>query len=76
VNAVLGRYLTTRTYANVFINDDNGLAVLLWWGNDIDPHILQDSDRIAKLDSVRFEPGKITGVMDRQVLASGGKRIG
>jgi len=76
VNTILGRYLAALVYANIFLNHDNGLAVLLWRGEDFDPYIFLDSDRIAQLDAVRFEPGKIAGEMDRQVAGSGGKRIG
>jgi hypothetical protein len=76
VDTILGRYLATLVYANIFLNHDNGLAIPLRWGGDVDQYIFLDSDRTAKLDAVRFEPGKITGVMDRQVAGSGGKRIG
>jgi hypothetical protein len=69
VNKIFGRYLTTRSYANVVINHDYGLAVLLRRGNGLDKGILHYQNRIAKLYSMRFEPGNVASVMDREVAA-------
>jgi hypothetical protein len=76
VDTVLGGNLIPESYGYVFINHDNGLAALLRRSVDLDKGILHDYNRIAKLDSVRVAPRKITRVVDRQVLAFGRERVG
>jgi hypothetical protein len=75
VNIVFGGYQTPGTYATVVIHHDNRFPLLLRRSNDIDNGILPDLDRITKLDSVRFGPKQITGIMDGQVATLGRKRI-
>jgi hypothetical protein len=76
VNTVLGGQLTPGTYAGVVPDHDNGFPIPLRRSSDIDNCILPDFDRITKLDSVRFGPKQITGIMDGQLVAFGRKRVG
>jgi hypothetical protein len=68
VNMVFGGYQTPVPDLAVVIKHNNGFPILLRRGKDIENGILQDLDRISKLDSVRSGPRQITGVMNRQVV--------